>query len=169
MREMCKISRFRRICHIEAEMQMKSHFVLQVKCLLLLADRNQSCTISKKCAVKCELWSFRNIHRSYRIRDRDEKVLSYSLTVPIVFWPFAIKITSLVAYSREVGYAEFQENPANGGRHTDERVLRSRRKVPVMTDKSQPTLFCFWSMGRKCEVWISRKIPRFEAGIQTRI
>jgi len=51
MREMCKISRFMRICRIEAEMQMKTYFVLQVKCPSLLADRNQSCTISKKCAV----------------------------------------------------------------------------------------------------------------------
>jgi len=51
MREMCKIPRFMRICRIEAEMQMNTYFVLQVKCPSLLADRNQSCTISKKCAV----------------------------------------------------------------------------------------------------------------------
>lgn len=164
MRGKCGVWIFTKITALKSEIQSKRHFVLGVKCPLLVTDGNQTYIISSACVerARCE---FSGKLLQLKPKSNRESTLLFNWR-SINYWRIGSKPFSLGAHAWEVGSMNFQAVLLNGSRETFDKVLCTPSKVPLIINRSQLNLLHSYRMHEKCEVLIFRKVPPIKAEIR---
>ena len=63
-----------------------------------------------------------------------------SKQIALNYWPIATTLTTFVAHAFIERGVKFHENLSNGSQYKEKKPLGSPRKVPLITDRSQPQL-----------------------------
>ena len=166
MRGKCGMWIFTKITSLKPEIQPKRYFVLEVKCPLLVTDRNQTYIMCSACVerARCELSG-----KSFQLKpksSRESTLLFNSCTIN--YWRNGNEHVSFVAHAWEVGRMNFKTNLLNGSRDTIDKVIRTPSKGPLIFNRSQLNLLHSCRIHENCEVIIFRTVPPIKAEIRPR-
>ena len=126
---------FTKITALKPDIQPKRNIVLEVKCPLLVTDRNQTYIMSSACVerARCEFSG-----KSLQLKPKsslDSTLLFNSRTIN--YWRIGSKHVSFVAHAWEVGSMNFHADLLNWNRDTVDKVLRTPSKgLYLLTDRS---------------------------------